>query len=65
MKENGNLILKQRLCYAVLPLFLLFSLAARADHLPNGESDSLAIQGRWDITVNIGGKLRGKFIIQD
>ena len=57
MKKNGNLTKKQRLCYAILPLFLLFSFAAKANHLPNGESDSLAIQGRWDLTVDIGGKM--------
>ncbi len=57
MKKNGNLIKKQRLCYALLPLFLLFSFTAKANHLPNEESDTLAIQGRWDLTVDIGGKM--------
>ncbi|MDE3183369.1 MAG: DUF1080 domain-containing protein [Bacteroidota bacterium] len=57
MKKNAILIKKQRLCYVLLSLFLLCSFAAKANHLPNGESDSLAIQGRWDLTVDIGGKM--------
>ncbi|MDP4286118.1 MAG: DUF1080 domain-containing protein [Bacteroidota bacterium] len=59
MKKIVSLIKKQGLCYALL---FLFSFSAKANHLQNGVSDTLAIQGRWDITVDVGGEMHPSWL---
>src|SRR5665647_706547 len=48
------------ICHSLLmPVaFLLITVsAAKANHLPAEQSDSVAIQGRWDITIDVAGKM--------
>lgn len=41
----------------LMPMVLFLSISASADKPGNTPSDSLTIQGRWDITVNMKGEL--------
>jgi len=47
-------------CYSLMIPFVLLLIttsAVKANNLQEPESDSLAIQGRWDITIDVNGKM--------
>ena len=48
---------KKNFRFSLVPVFLLISLVGFGKKVPGEISDSLAIQGRWDITVNINGRM--------
>ena len=48
---------KKNFRFSLVPVFLLISLVGFGKNVPGEISDSLAIQGRWDITVNINGRM--------
>ncbi len=41
----------------LIPVFLLASISGKAAKMQDVESDTVAIQGKWDITINIDGKM--------
>ena len=49
--------IKKNFRFSLVPVFLLISLIGFGKKVPGEISDSLAIQGRWDITVNINGRM--------
>lgn len=56
MKKNVLLFKKKIISFLLLPVFLFLSISASAEKPHSGESDSLAIQDSWDITVTMNGK---------
>ncbi|MHB1920679.1 MAG: 3-keto-disaccharide hydrolase [Chitinophagaceae bacterium] len=58
MKKRSLLILKPIFFYLFIPAVLLIIMVttAQANRRFGEPSDSIAIQGRWDITINIAGK---------
>lgn len=57
MKKLLLLLKNKNFRIFIVPIFLCVSLTAAAQKVPAEISDSLAIQGRWDITININGKM--------
>lgn len=56
MNTNVVLLKKSPFRFIILGLFFLVSSTVAAKNGPVTESDSVAIQGRWDITVSINGQ---------
>lgn len=50
------LLLKRNYFFVLIPAFLFLSTTAKAQEMINHASDSVAILGRWDITVDMNGK---------
>jgi hypothetical protein len=59
MRKLSIASVKQISRYLLMPVVLLLVTvsAAKAFNIPVEQSDSLAIQGRWDITVDVAGKM--------
>ncbi len=57
MKKMLLLFKNRNVCLLLIAVFSLVSLPASAKKISIEESDSLAIQARWDITININGKM--------
>ena len=62
MKKIVLLFKKRSFCFLLIAVFLFISISANAGKTPIGESDSLAIQDRWDITINMNGELRPSWL---
>jgi hypothetical protein len=58
MKKKISGCIKPFFNYLLIPFLLLMIMEtkANANNIQQAESDSVAVQGRWDITVDIGGK---------
>jgi hypothetical protein len=56
IKKNDSLLKKKIYSSLLIPVFLLIAVAAKANKTGDGKPDSLTIQGRWDITINMNGK---------
>ena len=57
MKKILLLFIKRNISFVLVAVFSFMSISATAKKVYNGESDSIAIQGKWDLTVNINGKM--------
>ncbi len=57
MKKKLLLFKKENFWIFLISFFLLISLSVSAKKVHGEESDSLAIQARWDITINVNGKM--------
>ena len=57
MKNLSNNFYSRLLPAIFVIVFIMVSMHTKASKVQNIESDTLAIQGRWDITVNVDGRM--------
>lgn len=57
MKKIVFSVPKRNFCLLLIASFLLLSITASAKKTYNSQSDSVAIQARWDLSINIHGKM--------
>jgi hypothetical protein len=57
MKNLSNNFYGRLLPVVFVFIFIMVSMHTKANKVQNVESDTLAIQGRWDITVNVDGRM--------
>jgi hypothetical protein len=57
MKKIVLSFMRKNISLLLIAVLSFMSISASAKKLYNAESDSLAIQGKWDLTVNINGKM--------
>ena len=57
MKKIRKLFIKRNISFLLIAVFSFIFTSTSAKQTYNGESDSVAIQGKWDLTVDINGKM--------
>ena len=57
MKKIRKLFIKRNISFLLIAVFSFIFKSTSAKQTYNGESDSVAIQGKWDLTVDINGKM--------
>jgi hypothetical protein len=57
MKKKVLLFKKKNFCFFLISIFLLTSFSISAKKVQGEQSDSLTIQAKWDITINVNGKM--------
>lgn len=64
MRKISRAYMKSMRHYLMMPFIFIFvtSSAANAYSLPGMQSDSVAIQGKWDITIDINGKIQPSWL---